>query len=160
MFPNPQDSLPLPQHPGVEQYKKLAKELLRASKSNDPEAIRKWSADWVKGLVERSGIVIAPQLPVRTDAWIRNVANFAQAKLPDGGKLSDAQFVIARSHGFVWACGYAYADVVEFLLLHGADLDDDAGSDEPPLHMAVVGASLSIVKLRIARRGPPPHPDG
>src|ERR1041385_3224461 len=364
MFPNPQDSLPLPQHPGVEQYKKLAKELLRASKSNDPEAIRKWSADWVKGLVERSGIVIAPQLPVRTDAWIRNVANFAQEKLPDGGKLSRAQFVIARSHGFpswpefvryigkaadtdsleakfeaaadaivtgdvselkrllrekpeltrhrsarehratllhycsangvegyrqktpkkiveitgillkggaevdagadvyggacttlglaatsvhpekagvqeelmqmlldhgavmnapgitggrhsllrgglangrpraarwladhgakldleaaagtgrldvgktffdsagrlkppatredlqrgfVWACGYGYADVVEFLLLHGADLEDDAGSDEPPLHMAVVGASLSIVKLRIARGAP------
>jgi hypothetical protein len=28
------------------------------------------------------------------------VANFAQAKLLDGSKLSEAQFVIARSHGF------------------------------------------------------------
>jgi len=362
MFPNPQDSLPLPRHPDVEQYKKLAKELLRAGKSNDPEAIRKWSANWVKGLVERSGIVIAPHLPVRTDAWARNVANFAQTKLSDDSKLSDAQFVIARSHGFpgwpefvrhirkatdsleakfeaaadaivmgdvralkrllrenpeltrqrstrehratllhycsangvegyrqktpkniveiteilleggaevdagadvyggacttlglaatsvhpekagvqeelmqmlldhgavmnapgitgsrhslirgclangrpraarwladhgaeldleaaagtgrldivktffdstghlkppatqedlqrgfVWACGYGHEDVVEFLLLHGADLEDDAGSDEPPLHMAVVGASLSIVKLLIARGAP------
>jgi hypothetical protein len=100
MFPNPQASLPLPQHPDLEQYKKLAKELLRAAKSTDPHAIRNWSANWVKGLVERSGIEITPQLPVRTDDWIRDVANFAQAKLSDGSKLSDAQFVIARSHGF------------------------------------------------------------
>jgi ankyrin repeat protein len=53
--------------------------------------------------------------------------------------------------GFVWACGYGYQDVVEFLLSHGANLEDDAGSGEPPLHMAVVGASLSIVKLLTAR---------
>jgi ankyrin repeat protein len=364
MFPNPQDSLPLPQHPDLEQYKKLAKELLRAAKSTDPDSIRKWSTNWVRGLVERSGIEITPQLPVRIDGWVRDLANFAQAKLLDGGKLSNAQFVIARSHGFlswpkfvshihnstgtdslevqfevaadaivignvstlkqllrknpgltrqrstrehratllhycaangiegyrqrtpkniaeittilleagaevdavadvyggdcttlglaatsvhpekagvqeelmqvlldhgavmdksgiaggdhslirgclangrpraarwlaerganldlegaagtgrldivktffdstgdlkpavsrkdlqrgfVWACGYSYEDVVEFLLSHGADLKDDAGSDEPPLHMAVVGASLSIVKLLIARGAP------
>ena len=364
MFPNPQDSLPLPQHPDLEQYKKLAKELFRASKSKEPEAIRTWSANWVKGLVERSGIEFRPQLPVRTDAWIHKVATFAQARLADGSKLSDAQFVIARSHGFpswpafvthihkatdtdsleakfeaaadaivtgdvaalkqllrensglarqrstrehaatllhycsangiegyrqktpknivditrilleagaevdagadvyggdcttlglaatsvhpekagvqeelmqilldhgavmnksgitggrhslirgclangrpraarwlaehgakldlegaagtghldivktffdangdlkppatrqdlqrgfVWACGYGHEDVVEFLLAHGADLEDDAGSDEPPLHMAVVGASLPIVKLLIARGAP------
>jgi len=56
--------------------------------------------------------------------------------------------------GFVWACGCGDEDVVEFLLSHGADLEDDAGSAEPPLHMAVVGASLSIVKLLIARGAP------
>jgi ankyrin repeat protein len=338
--------------------------LLRAAKSTDPDAIRNWSMHWVKGLVKRSGIEITPQLPVRTDGWIRGVADFAHAKLSDGGKLSEAQFVIARSHGFpswpefvrhihnatdtdsleskfeaaanaivigdvstlkqllrenpglarqrstrehratllhycsangvegyrqktpkniveitrslleagaevdagadvyggdcttlglaatsvhpekagvqeelmqqlldygavmdksgitggrhslirgclangrpraarwlaehgarldlegaagtgrldvvktffdsngdlkppasqqdlqrgfVWACGYGDEDVVEFLLSHGADLKDDAGSDEPPLHMAVVGANLSIVELLIARGAP------
>ena len=71
MFPNPQSSLPLPRHPDLEQYKKLAKELLRAAKSTDPDAIRNWSTNWVRGLVERSGIKITPQLPVRTDGWIR-----------------------------------------------------------------------------------------
>ncbi|HXN65243.1 MAG TPA: ankyrin repeat domain-containing protein [Candidatus Acidoferrales bacterium] len=100
MFPNPQDLLPLPQHPDLEQYKKLAKELLRAAKSADPGAIRNWSTNWVKGLVERSGLQITPGLPVRTDDWIRDVANFAQAELSEESKLSNAHFVIARSHGF------------------------------------------------------------
>jgi len=100
MFPNPQDSLPLPRHPDLQQYKKLAKELLRAAKSTDSDAIRKWSTNWVTSLITRSGIEITPQLPVRSDGWIRDVANFAQANLSDGTKLSNAQFVIARSHGF------------------------------------------------------------
>jgi ankyrin repeat protein len=105
MFPNPQDSLPLPRHPDLNQYKKLAKELLRAVKSTDPDAIRNWSSNWVESLVKRSGIEITRQLPVRTDRWIRDVAGFAQAKLLDGSRtLSKAQFVIARSHGFPsWA---------------------------------------------------------
>ena len=31
MFPNPQDALPLPQKPNVEQYRKLAKEVLNGT---------------------------------------------------------------------------------------------------------------------------------
>ena len=100
MFPNPQAALPLPKQPNLEQYKKLSKELLRAAKSNDSDAIRKWSKNWVEGLAKRSGIEITPRLPVRIDNWIQEVAAFAQEKLSDGSKLSRAQFVIARSHGF------------------------------------------------------------
>jgi hypothetical protein len=100
MFPNPQAALPVPSRPDLEQYKKLAKDLLRAGKSTDSDGIRNWSANWVAKLVERSGVEIAPPLPVRIDGWIRDVADFAQSKLQQGGKLSDAQFVIARSHGF------------------------------------------------------------
>src|SRR5436305_3207828 len=100
MFPNPQAALPLPKQPNLEQYKKLSKELLRAAQSNDSDAIRKWSKNWVEGLAKRSGIEITPRLPVRIDNWIQEVAAFAQEKLSDGSKLSRAQFVIARSHGF------------------------------------------------------------
>ena len=100
MFPNPQAALPLPARPDLEQYKKLAKELLRASKSTDPNAIRTWFTNWVKRLAEQSGIEIAPPVAVRIDGWIRDVPNFAQTKLAEGSKLADAQFVIARSHGF------------------------------------------------------------
>lgn len=101
MFPNPQAALPLPAKPDLEQYKKLAKELLHAANSTDPNAVRNWSENWVKGLVERSGIDITPQLPLRIDDWIRDVAEFARARLSDSRKLSDAQLVIARSHGFL-----------------------------------------------------------
>jgi ankyrin repeat protein len=100
MFPNPQAALPLPEHPDLEQYKKLAKELLRAAKATDSDAIRDWSTSWVRTLVERSGVEIAPPVSVRIDGWASDVTDFARAKLSEGGKLADAQFVIARSHGF------------------------------------------------------------
>ena len=43
MYPNPQEALPLPPRPNVEQYRKLAKELVKACRSGDPDAIRAWS---------------------------------------------------------------------------------------------------------------------
>jgi ankyrin repeat protein len=106
MFPNPQAALPLPLRPNIEQYKKLAKELVRACKSGDPDAIRKWSEKWIAGLVKRAGLTITPQLPVRIESWVEQVEGFAREKLSGsdsrGAKcaLADAQFVIARSQGF------------------------------------------------------------
>src|SRR5581483_6509460 len=85
--------------PDIEQYKKLAKDLLRVAKSRDSDSIRKWSATWVNGLVARTRVDI-PLPPARIESWIRGVAAFAADKLSHGGNLSHAQFVIARSHGF------------------------------------------------------------
>ncbi len=51
MFPNPHDALPLPPHPNLDQYKKRAKDLLKASQSTDPAAIRTWAAEWIASLV-------------------------------------------------------------------------------------------------------------
>jgi len=45
MFPNPQDALPIPPHPSLEQYKKRAKDLVKAARSEDADAIRVWAAD-------------------------------------------------------------------------------------------------------------------
>ncbi|HLN02707.1 MAG TPA: ankyrin repeat domain-containing protein [Bryobacteraceae bacterium] len=103
MFPNPQDALPLPPQPNIERYKKIAKELIKACKSGEPAAIRGWAKEWIESLSELSGLAITPELPVRMQSWIEEVAEFAQRKLLDGDKkcaLTDAQFVIARSHGF------------------------------------------------------------
>jgi ankyrin repeat protein len=50
MFPNPHDALPLPPSPSLEQYKKRAKDLLKASRSANPDALQIWIADWVKSL--------------------------------------------------------------------------------------------------------------
>ncbi len=103
MFPNPQDALPLPPHLSSERYKKLAKDLVRACRSGAPGAVREWAEDWVKTLVKLSGLVITPELPVRTERWIDEVTAFARRRLQGGDNgcvLAGAYFVIARSHGF------------------------------------------------------------
>jgi ankyrin repeat protein len=106
MFPNPQTALPLPPRPNVEQYKKLAKELVKACKSGEPGAMKDWAAGWIEALVKLSGLTITPRLPVSVEAWVEEVEEFARQRLAGSGSptakcaLADAQFVIARSHGF------------------------------------------------------------
>jgi hypothetical protein len=106
MFPNPQDALPIPPRPSLERYKKLAKEGVKACKSAKPDAIRDWSEEWVVTLVRLSSLEIARQIPVSIERWIDEVAEFGKRKLMGGGPangkcaLANAQFVIARSHGF------------------------------------------------------------
>jgi len=100
MFPNPHDALPLPPRPNVDQYKKRAKDLLKASHSDDPTAIRAWAANWIDSLVRRSALTITSQLPVRIDHWTHELEKFARQKLSETCTLSAAQFIIARAHGF------------------------------------------------------------
>jgi ankyrin repeat protein len=106
MFPNPQDTLPLPPRPSLERYKKLAKELVKACNSADSDAIGHWSEEWVETLVKLSGLSIAPGLPVHIQHWIDEVEEFAERKFLGSEAadrrcaLADAQFVIARAHGF------------------------------------------------------------
>jgi len=119
MFPNPHDALPLPPRPSLEQYKKRAKDLLKASQSSDPAALRTWAAMWIDSLVRLSGLTLTPQLPVRIDHWTDELEKFARKELPqttwgrthssappsearrsDTATLTAAQFVIARAQGF------------------------------------------------------------
>lgn len=107
MFPNAQDALPLPQRPNLERYKKLAKELIKACKSKNPDAIGEWAEKWVNALAKQSGVKFTRRLPVAIARWTDQVEEFAQRKLlkeTPRCRLADAQFVIARSHGFEsWA---------------------------------------------------------
>jgi hypothetical protein len=101
MFPNPQDALPLPQRPDLEQYRKLAKELVRAAKVGE-EATREWATQWLTALVRQSAVVLTRNQPIRTATWSKGVAEFATRELIEkkAANLNKAQFVIARSHGF------------------------------------------------------------
>src|SRR5436190_10768501 len=72
------DAIPLPAHPDLDQYKKLAKELLRACKADDPGAVRDWAARWR-----------ADAIPLATKIRAEKIA-----------KLADAQFFLAHAHGF------------------------------------------------------------
>ena len=100
MFPNPQDALPLPPRPNFDQYRKRAKDLLKASHSDDPTAIRAWAANWIDSLVRLSALTVPSQLPVRIDHWTHELEKFARQKLSETCTLSAAQFIIARAQGF------------------------------------------------------------
>jgi len=103
MFPNSQDAFPLPQRPNLERYKKLAKELVKACRSDNEDAIGNWAEKWVTALIKQSGIQFLRPLPVVTSNWTDRVEGFVQRQLTehDGRcRLADAQFIIARSHGF------------------------------------------------------------
>jgi len=106
MFPNAQDALPLPRRPNLERYKKLAKDLVEACQSVDPDAIGDWAEAWVRMLVRQSGIKLGRKESRAIVRWTEQVEAFAQRRLSNKEqcRLADAQFVIARSHGFEsWA---------------------------------------------------------
>jgi len=98
VFPNPQDALPLPARPSLEQYRKLAKDLVKACTSGAPRAIAAWTDRWMASLL--------PGADRRSrDRAANQVEEFAiRVMTREGGTrtcvLADAQFVIARSHGF------------------------------------------------------------
>lgn len=101
MFPNPQDALPLPSRPRLDQYRKLAKDLVRACAAGDSAAIQAWASRWIESLARNQ-----PDLLKDGAATARStsqVTAFAREKLSRPGRacrLADAQFVLARSHGF------------------------------------------------------------
>jgi len=110
MFPNPQDALPLPARPNLEQYRKLAKSLVKACKpqTTSPEAIDDWAERWIDRLVKASRLRMREPMPVRVDRWVAGLAGFIErymlSRAGTGGAnrctLAGAQFVIARAHGF------------------------------------------------------------
>ena len=92
MFPNPQAALPLPARPDLEQYRKRAKDLVKACRGGGRDAIRAWAVEWLRALT-----------PENTDGSVDDVAGYAMSRLlRDEGacSLTEAQFVLARSHGF------------------------------------------------------------
>jgi ankyrin repeat protein len=109
------DTLPLPPRPNLEHYRKLAKELQRACRAVEPTAIRDWAADWVRTLAAlRRKDARRLRMEVTQHWWEtpEEVARESEALArrwrrltatpPRAGRcqLSDAQFFIAREHGF------------------------------------------------------------
>jgi ankyrin repeat protein len=104
LFPNPQDALPLAFRSNTERYKRLAKDLVNACKSDDPNAIGDWAEKWVKMLAKSSGIKPKRRLHAAIRRWSNQVQEFAKRQLASDKtqrcRLADAQLVIARAHGF------------------------------------------------------------
>ena len=102
MSPDPQDALPLPLRPDVGQYRKLAKELVKACASREPGAIGDWVDRWLDSLARALGEA-RPEGASHWDRKADDIEAFAKGKLLAGERpcvLADAQFVLARAHGF------------------------------------------------------------
>ena len=100
MYPNPQDVLPLPARPDVEQYRRRAKELHKACLSGKPGALHDWAAHWIRDLARLApeGDAISARDAERRTGQL---TDYAHAHLTRAGcALSEAQFIIARAHGF------------------------------------------------------------
>ena len=99
------DALPLPPRPNLEQYKKLAKDFQSACKSSDPGAIRDWAAHWAETIVRLQGLEITPEIRRRIDFDAQRIErrwHKFQQKNERAARctLADAQFFVARGHGF------------------------------------------------------------
>src|SRR5579864_570547 len=97
---SPHDALPLPPRPSLEQYKKLAKDLLQAIRSSDPQSLRAWATTWIDSLTRLANLKITPGLPVQRDHSIDQLEAFAREKMSAARSLTSAQFILARAHGF------------------------------------------------------------
>ena len=99
MYPNPQDVLPLPPRSSLEQYKKRAKDLVKAGSSSDPDAVRNWIRSWIETLERLARPASA--FPVRYADFTNQLEQFIRSRIADSKlSLTQAQFVIARAHGF------------------------------------------------------------
>src|SRR5688572_18399009 len=99
------DAFPLPPRPHLEQYKKRAKELVRLCKSGDRDALRAWVADWIETLLKLEGrqAYTPAELSYLSDHTVRRIAKHLKATDPASlatCTLAQAQFAIAREHGF------------------------------------------------------------
>jgi hypothetical protein len=99
------DALPLPPRPNIEQYKKLAKDLQHACKSSDPGAIRDWAVRWVEAIARLQGPEITPEVRREIEfqaEWIEQRWRKLRKTHERAARctLADAQFFVARGHGF------------------------------------------------------------
>src|SRR5262245_64849094 len=99
------DALPLPPRPNLEQYKKLAKDFQQACKSSDPGAIRDWAARWAETIAGLQGLEITPEVRRQIDLKAKLIEHrwleFKETKeRAVRCLLADAQFFVARQHGF------------------------------------------------------------
>jgi hypothetical protein len=102
MFPNPQDALPLPARPNLDQYKKRAKDLVKAANSSDSAALNQFVRTWLDSLLHSTSLTITPQHPVSVDRWTDELSSFLRTEQQSAEPftLARAQFILARIHGF------------------------------------------------------------
>src|SRR3954468_13938079 len=99
MHPNPQDALALPPRPDAEQFKKRAKGLARACRSENPAELTDAVRAWIDSLIAVWPTAQHPSAK-GIERAVEQITAFARHELGQDCSLTKAQFVIARAHGF------------------------------------------------------------
>lgn len=104
------DALPLPPRPNIEQYRKQAKELLKACKSADAQALAAWVTQWLQAQLKIDPVSANARrayTPGEIAQRIRSGPERVMKHLgiTDGASrgactLTRAQFALAREYGF------------------------------------------------------------
>jgi ankyrin repeat protein len=99
------DALSLPPRPNLEQYKKLARDIQHACKSGGPSAVSVWAAQWFETLARLQGRTITPEVRREFHRDAQRVESYWQKMQKSADSiarctLADAQFFLARCHGF------------------------------------------------------------
>ena len=154
------DTLPLPPHPDVENYRKRAKDLVKAWQSADPDAIYDWAHAWISSLSGGLGLPGSPRQK-EIDRYAERIERQVIERLPRGadkahaGALAAAQFVIARAHSFdSWP---KFVHHLEELARSGTEVSDfetaaDAIVDgDIDTLRRLVAANPALVRARSAR---------
>jgi ankyrin repeat protein len=98
------DAKELPARPNLEQYKKQAKDLLKAYKSGDPAALRRVNylyGDHYRDHYQAERALTWDELRAKVEQRLRRFGKLPDSE-PGSAKfvLADAQFLIAREYGF------------------------------------------------------------
>jgi ankyrin repeat protein len=140
------DAVPLPPRPNVDQYKKLAKDLRRACNSSHAGAIREWAARWAATIARLQGLEITPAVRRQIDGEAERIEQrwHKFKKTTERAArctLADAQFFVARSHGF--ASWPRFAEHLQAL----ARASSPVSKFEMAADMIVSGDSATLEKL-------------
>jgi ankyrin repeat protein len=112
------DVLPLPPRPSIEQYRKRAKDLVKAARSGDDDAVRAWAAAWLHALASLGDEPVSDFVQGSIDRAAGDIERRAREQRANGDGelgLSDAQFLIAHAHGFAtWSAFSAHLDGLQF----------------------------------------------
>ena len=149
MFPNPQDALPLPPRPNLEQYRKLAKDLVKACQSG---SIAAWADRWMAALLSSWERKSADRAATEVEEFAVKTLTRAERRCV----LADAQFVLARSHGFVtWPAFATHLDGLAHSDTQTAAFEAAAGSvtvNAPPVALAATYSLAAAVYVVVGAR--------
>ncbi len=140
------DALPLPPRPHLDQYKKLARDLQRACRSGETDAIHAWAVRWLQTVARLQGVEVTADRQRSIDRDATRVTQHWQALTSSHERagrclLADVQFFIARQHGF--ASWPKFAHHVEML----TRVDSPVSNFEAAVDAIVRGDAATLRQL-------------